>query len=199
MNKINIGSGWECREGWINADNTQKPQRENYPITYMDATVTWPYPDNHFDYVLSEHMIEHVPEEDGLNMLREAYRCMKPGAVIRITCPDRTFAESLMVRSLWEPGELLAGFHPFIEAYARKIFKRAPQAGDADRIGKRTLYEQGHVWVPTPMMLVGQIEKAGFRNVKLVPYGESEHEELNGIELMDGVREYESVCVEGIK
>jgi len=193
MNKINIGSGWECRSGWINADNTQKPQRENYPITYMDATVTWPYPDNHFDYVLSEHMIEHVPEEAGLNMLKEAYRCMKPGAVIRITCPDREWAENL------EAGEDHPNVISFVEAYCRKIFKREPRPGDVKRIAHRTLHEQGHVWVPDYKMLTTQLALAGFRDVKVVPYGVSEHAELNGIELMDGIREWESICVEGIK
>ena len=29
MNKINLGCGWECRDGWLNVDNTQKPQKEN--------------------------------------------------------------------------------------------------------------------------------------------------------------------------
>ena len=28
MNKINLGCGWECRDGWLNVDNTQKPQKE---------------------------------------------------------------------------------------------------------------------------------------------------------------------------
>jgi len=190
MNKINIGSGWECREGWINVDNTQKPQRENYPITFMDATAPWLYPDDHFDYVLSEHMIEHVQEEKGLAMLKEAYRCMKPGGVIRITCPDRTVAEDMLHWSYK---------HPFVQAYAKKIFKREASIMDPETISRRTLMGQGHVWVPTPQMLVKQIQRAEFRDVRQVPYGESDHDELNGIELMDGIREIESVCVEGIK
>ena len=72
-------------------------------------------------------------------------------------------------------------------------------SSDADRISKRTLHEQGHVWVPDDRMLVIQLARAGFRDVKVVRYGISEHAELNGIELMDGIREYESLCVEGIK
>ena len=41
MLKLNIGCGWECMDGWINADNTQKWQREQYPIQFMDATIPW--------------------------------------------------------------------------------------------------------------------------------------------------------------
>lgn len=187
--KINIGCGWECRDGWINADNTSKWQAVNYPITKMDATEQWPYEDDTFEYVLSEHMIEHVPEQKGLFMLSEAFRTLKVGGVIRISCPDREFAEKL-------PGQ---DTHPFVDAYCRKIFNRPAQQGDAARISSRTLNEQGHVWVPTAQQLIEQLEKAGFSNVKRVEYGISEHAAFNGIEVNDGVRNWESVCVEGVK
>ena len=187
--KINVGCGWECREGWLNVDNTTKAQSVNYPIIKMDATIVWPYADQTFDHVLSEHMIEHVPEEKGLFMLKEAYRTLKFNGVARITCPNRTFAESL-------PGK---DEHSFVDAYARKIFQRPPRKGDANIISNRTLNEQGHLWVPTPEQLILQLIKAGFSDVKQVEYGKSEHADFNGIELNDGVRNWESVCVEGIK
>lgn len=187
--KINIGSGWECREGWINADNTPKPQAKDYPITFMDATAPWPYEDSIFDYVLSEHMIEHVPEQKGLFMLTEALRTLKPGGAIRVSCPDREFMEKL-------PGQ---DNHEFVINYCEKIFKRPVRAGDAARIADRTLRGQGHVWVPTPAQLKSQLEVAGFDNVKICAYGVSEHEEFNNIEIDDGVRCWESVCVEGTK
>ena len=52
--KANIGCGWECRDGWLNLDNTAKPQRENYPITFMDVTKQWTYEDNTFEHILSD-------------------------------------------------------------------------------------------------------------------------------------------------
>ena len=187
--KINIGSGWECREGWINADNTTKPQAKDYPITFMDATIPWPYDDNVFDYVLSEHMIEHVPEEKGLFMLKEALRTLKPGGVIRVSCPNREFIESLRGNDK----------HEFVVNYCKKIFKRPVRPGDAHRIVHRTLHDQGHVWVPTPAQLKQQLERAGFDKVTICEYNVSEHAELNNIEINDGVRNWESVCVEGTK
>ena len=187
--KINVGCGWECRDGWLNVDNTQKPQAVNYPITKMDATQTWPYEDETFEYVLSEHMIEHVPEKKGLNMLQEAYRCLKTGGVARITCPDRTFAEELRGQD----------GHPFVKNYCRQIFNRSVMVGDANRIAQRTLNEQGHLWVPTAQMLIDQLTKAGFKDVKQVKYGQSEHEVFDGIEKENGIREWETLCVEGTK
>ena len=189
MKKINVGCGWECREGWINVDNTQKPQRVNYPLIFMDATKTWPYDDNYFDYVLSEHMIEHLKEPDGLFMLREALRTLKLNGVVRISCPNRTFYEGLHNDDN----------HPFVDAYCRKIFRRSPRHGDAKKTVQRSLELQGHVWVPTGNQLIQQLEKAGFKDVKLCEYGTSEHDVFNGIELSDGIRELETICVEGVK
>lgn len=187
--KINIGCGWECREGWINVDNTEKPQAKNYPITFMDATKPWPYEENTFDYVLSEHMIEHLHEHEGLFMLKEAFRTLKPNGIIRISCPDRKFAEALVGQDK----------HPFVKNYCRKIFNRLPKQGDAKRISDRTLFGQGHKWVPTASQLIKQLEKAGFSEVKSCQYGISEYNVFNGIELNDGVRNWESICVEGTK
>lgn len=193
MNKINVGCGWECREGWLNVDNTQKPQKVNYPITPMDATVTWPYEDNYFEAVLSEHMIEHLPEPKGFFFLKEAYRTLKVNGVIRVSCPERKFAEDL-------PGN---DSHPFVMAYAKKIFKREARSGDANLISRRALKEQGHVWVPYAHQLVSQFEKAGFSNVEVMEFGVSKYEVFDGIELEEGygsdIRKWESVCVEGIK
>lgn len=192
MKKINVGCGWECRDGWINVDNTQKPQRTNYPITYMDSTDIWPYPDNHFDAVLSEHMIEHLPEEKGLFFLQEAFRTLKVGGVIRISCPEKQFHLDLK-----DDG------HPFLDEYAKLIYKRPAQKGDAQRIRHRALNMQGHVWVPTVDELLSQISRAGFCNVTHKEFGVSDYEVFDGIELQDGfgahIRKYESVCVEAMK
>ena len=46
-------------------------------ITFMDATKTWPHEDGVFDAVLSEHMIEHISDEDGTRFLQEAFRFYK--------------------------------------------------------------------------------------------------------------------------
>lgn len=189
MKKLNVGCGWGCKDGWLNVDNTQKPQRENFPITFMDATVQWPYEDNTFDYILSEHMIEHIEDSKGLFAMTEAHRTLKEDGVVRISCPDRTFCEKL-------PGQ--DGLE-YVENYCRMIFKRSARPGDAVKISNRTLNEQGHVWVPTAEQLISKLEEAGFKNVKQVEFEKSEHTELQNIDIDDGVRNWESVYVEGTK
>ncbi len=187
--KLNLGCGWECKDGWLNVDNTQKWQRENYPITFMDATQLWPYENNEFDYILSDHMIEHIADDAGLYAMTEAHRTLKTGGVIRVSCPDRVFAEEL-------PGK---DDHVYVRNYCKLIFKRDARPGDAAKISNRTLNDQGHVWVPTIEELIEKMEMAGFTEVKKVAFGKSEHAVFDGIDIDDGVRQWESIYVEGIK
>ena len=189
MLKLNVGCGWECKDGWLNVDNTEKWQRENYPITFMDATKPWQYEDNTFDYILSEHMIEHIEDSKGLYAMTEAHRTMKRGGVVRISCPDRTFYEELPGKDDIE----------YVRNYSKMIFKRGVRVGDAAKIAKRGLTEQGHVWVPTAKQLINKLEAAGFKNVKQVEFHNSEHKALQNIDIDDGVRRWESVYVEGTK
>ena len=156
----------------------RKKTLNDFPeIEFMDATKPWQYADDTFDYIFTEHMIEHIEASKNLFTLQEAYRTMKPGGVIRVIIPDRDFFEQL-------PGQ---DDHPFVVNYCRNIFKREPYAGASDAVTRRTLDEQGHVWVVGIEKLKAQVTKAGFSEVKQCEYGVSEHAELNGIDLNEGI------------
>lgn len=198
VKKLVLGCGREPKKGWVNSDIYNKEARikffeektkEGYEFVEVDTTKKFPFEDGEFDFVYSEHMLEHLHEKDGLNCLKECLRVLKDDGVIRTVAPNLEFFQRL-------PGN---DKHPFVEAYAKKIYKRIPNRGDAERIAHRTLNEQGHHWVPNIEMLVKQHQKAGFRNVEQVSYGKSEYADLNGIDLDDGVRVYESIVVEGVK
>ena len=57
-------------------------------FVYMDATALFPLPDASFDYIFSEHVIEHMSYADGGRMLRECLGVLKPGGRIRIATPN---------------------------------------------------------------------------------------------------------------
>jgi len=56
-----------------------------YHVELHDATQPYPYDDGSFDLVTAFDVIEHV--DDDLAILREAYRCLKPGGHMAITVP----------------------------------------------------------------------------------------------------------------
>ena len=81
LRKLHIGAGTLTLEGWLNTD-VHPAGASNY----LDATKRFPIADGTFDYVFSEHMIEHVPYCSGMTMLAECFRIARPGGKIR---PDR--------------------------------------------------------------------------------------------------------------
>lgn len=83
VRKLQIGAGGNDAEGWLNSD-IEPTAKE----IYLDATRPYPLPDGSFQYVFSEHVIEHVSWEDGVAMLRECHRVLAPGGKLRTVTPN---------------------------------------------------------------------------------------------------------------
>jgi SAM-dependent methyltransferase len=84
IRKLQIGAGTNPLPGWLNTD--LEPTTED--VLLLDATKTLPFGDAIFDYVFSEHMIEHITYKDGLFMMKEVFRVLKPDGKVRIATPD---------------------------------------------------------------------------------------------------------------
>src|SRR5271169_951480 len=54
---LHIGAAYFALENWFNTD--LDPRKEG--VYYVDATQPLPFPDHCFDFVFSEHLIEHIP------------------------------------------------------------------------------------------------------------------------------------------
>src|SRR5207245_635222 len=85
--KLHLGCGDNVLAGWLNTDYLPNSRE----IMHLDATRPFPFKDETFDYVFSEHMIEHVPHRDGLNMLAECRRVLKSSGKLRISTPNLAF------------------------------------------------------------------------------------------------------------
>jgi predicted SAM-dependent methyltransferase len=83
--RLEIGAGLNIKPGWLTTDLYPDPASN---VIALDATERFPLPDACFDYVYSEHMIEHVPFASGQSMLRECFRILKPGGTVRIVTPS---------------------------------------------------------------------------------------------------------------
>src|ERR1700731_410860 len=91
LKKLNIGCGPVPLPGWVNVDLCP----HSSDVLRMDATKQFPYLNDTFSHVFSEHMIEHVELDGAHNMIRECYRVLRPGGRIRIVTPDREFLIAL--------------------------------------------------------------------------------------------------------
>jgi len=85
--KLHLGCGDSVLDGWLNTDFS--PQSRD--VMTLNATRRFPFDDESFDYVFSEHMIEHLRLTDGLKMLAECFRVLRPGGRVRISTPDLRF------------------------------------------------------------------------------------------------------------
>jgi predicted SAM-dependent methyltransferase len=84
VSKLLLGAGKISLDGWFNTDI--EPQLVT--IFYMDAALPFPIDNCVFDYVFSEHLIEHLTWEHGRAMLKECFRILKPGGKVRVATPN---------------------------------------------------------------------------------------------------------------
>ena len=85
MKILDVGCGANKYEGAIGLDNNPRTAAD---VIHDLGVVPYPFPDNEFDFVVSHHVIEHVP--DVMGFISELYRITKPGGKIRILAPHYT-------------------------------------------------------------------------------------------------------------
>ena len=80
---LHIGCGGNVHAGWLNTDlyNSEAD-------TYLDATKRFPFEDQTFERVFSEHLIEHLRIDKVRASLNETHRVLRPAGLCRISCPD---------------------------------------------------------------------------------------------------------------
>jgi predicted SAM-dependent methyltransferase len=86
-NKLNIGSGYRPRIGWVNLDY----DKDVFPDVVRDVGQGLPFDSDKFDEVYSSHVIEHVT--DVFFFVSEIWRVCKNGARVEILAPNCNFLE----------------------------------------------------------------------------------------------------------
>ena len=80
-------TAWDIFAGDLNASDLYKNAwiRDRINLAHLDLTAM-PYPDNAFDVVVCNHVIEHVPAWEAV--ARELYRVVKKGGVVYLATPN---------------------------------------------------------------------------------------------------------------
>jgi predicted SAM-dependent methyltransferase len=82
--KIHLGCGTRTMAGWVNVDGMN---RDGVDLVW-DLRKPLPFKSSSVQMIYSEHCLEHLFEEDALNLLKESRRILKPAGVLRLGVPD---------------------------------------------------------------------------------------------------------------
>jgi len=189
--KLQIGGGWHQLEGWLNTDLELVPG-----VMTLDATRLFPFADESFQFIFTEHMIEHVSCEAGARMLRECHRVLRRGGVIRVTTPDLGAIVGLA-------NENLSHIQRQYLSWFCSTFVPKTRASQSAALINAHFRLWGHEFIYDEETLANALYAAGFSSVKRWRLCESDHEALQDLEntqrYPDGLLDFESMALEARK
>lgn len=190
---LNLGCGGNrpTDSNWVNIDNlyelfptADRPERRQLDSepNYKNADLTKgiPFPDNSIEGIVCSHMIEHLDCFNAINFLKDCWRSLQPGGVLRVSIPDAEKFHRLTIEGCQDWGETNHGAPKSFMEYALFFAMEAP-GGHHQVLGKDSVFCL--LWM------------AGFRNYSEVQYKQSSKP---GLESLDN-RPVFSLFIEAIK
>jgi predicted SAM-dependent methyltransferase len=190
--KLHIGCGQNILAGWLNSDYCPRSAH----ILHLDARRTFPFANNHFDYVFSEHVIEHLHYSDGLKMLRECRRILKETGRIRISTPDLSFLINLN-------SEDKSTLQKQYIKWATENFLHDAPCYEGAFVINNFFRDWGHLFIYDERTLCDSLKTAGFNRIVKCGLNESEDAALRNLEnenrMPEGFLRLETITLEGTK
>ncbi len=193
--RLQIGCGHVILDHWINVlyERRQKygklTRKHNGWFLNYNLLKPWPVMDNSLSFVAGSHVIEHLDLNCGLQLLKCAHKALKPGGVIRLSCPDlEKYAKAYVNKDK-------AFFNnPLIREWC--AFKAAQTPG---QIFIAKAYDSGgaHKWFYDFESLADILKRTGFVDIKRVSRLEGHTPDKALLE--PAGRELETVYVEAKK
>jgi len=174
VRKLHLGCGGNILSGWLNTD--LEPGSSN--VARIDLTEQLPFEDASFDYMFSEHVIEHLSYRQGLAMLCECHRVLRPGGRLRISTPDLAFLVDLYAA---EKSDVQLRY---IDWATANFLCKAPVRADTFVINN-FVRNWGHTFIYDEKVLRVSLSIAGFRAVTRCALNDSSDEKLCNLENED--------------
>jgi predicted SAM-dependent methyltransferase len=182
--KLHIGCGSNILAGWLNTDH----EPENSDVLFMDASKEFPFDDCKFDYIFSEHMIEHFSYEEGCSILRNCYRVLKPNGKIRIATPNLAKIIALYTKDKTDEQE------EYIRVYIDAFYKNTGLYHPTFVINNN-VRNWGHTFIYDPEILKMALESIGFIDISFYPLAISNDEHLKDLECRRNFYDYYDTMV----
>lgn len=202
VTKINLGCGPVGKEDWINIDWGILAFLHKYSIVERvllkfklfpkGYNVAWPknlklhnckkrlpFADNSVDYIYTSHLLEHFKKFEAEEIVRDCYRLLKKGGIIRITVPDlellvkkylqkdiKYFKKITALMNLSKEKEEDAGevllTDILMDNFYPSFYKKKPTV--ATKL--MSFFVRPHCWMYDYESLESLLKSAGFQNIK---------------------------------
>ena len=160
--RLCLGSGSAPIAGWTNVDISPPAD------VLLDLRFGLPLPDASVARIYSEHLIEHLDLEAGLVLLRECRRVLAEDGVLRFATPDLAALVD-EYRGGWEDQDWVNWpEYRWIDSGVRML--------------NASMRLWGHQYLYDYDELAMRLRAAGFTRVVRCSIGDSEHEDLQGLE-----------------
>lgn len=84
LKKLNLGCGTSYHDDWVNVDFSETGEG----VIAHNLLNGIPFDENEFDVVYHSHVLEHFPKDKAGSFIKECFRVLKPGGIIRVAVPD---------------------------------------------------------------------------------------------------------------
>jgi predicted SAM-dependent methyltransferase len=142
-----MGCGKTYHPDWDNFDLT--PADDS--IRPLDLLKEFPFKDGTYEFCYSSHVLEHMPRSYAPRFLKEIYRILRPGGVIRIVVPD---LEGSVRRYLQELDSVISGDHSALPRHQWMTIELLDQLTRTFSGGF-----MGRLWNSRPLSARGLIEE----------------------------------------
>ncbi|WP_199192350.1 class I SAM-dependent methyltransferase [Chlorogloea sp. CCALA 695] len=165
--KLNVGCGSNKHIGWLNLDLEGDP---NIVDIFWNAAQKFEFMnDNSCSLIYSEHFLEHLPIDQGVNFLAECYRLLENGGSLRIAMPSLEYVIAKYNSEDWHSQDWLTWpEYQFIKSRAEMM--------------NICFRWWGHQWLYDCEELHRRLYEAGFEKVKDLSWGYSDVPELQNRE-----------------
>jgi predicted SAM-dependent methyltransferase len=187
--KLNLGCGPVQPDGWVNVDGSMRawlvarwpvinrvlegsrviPPTDFRGVQYERLEQRWRWADGSIDAIYAGEILEHFTREKGLAFLRECFRVLRPGGVLRVRVPDNArfwgnYLKEYAAAAARPRHEWTTDHSRWVEMFFRDIC-----------VERRWLASYGHFhkWMYDDVSLITAFEHVGFEDVNRRAFHES--------------------------
>jgi predicted SAM-dependent methyltransferase len=216
---LHVGCGPITPDGWVNLDASWNLLAARIPglrtalrslglISANAASSTWsdkiqycnvnnglPFGDGEAAVVYASHVLEHLGRRQSQAFVKEAYRVLKPGGVIRLVVPDLERLARFYLQG--KSNGAANGLRPADEFMMRMM--TCTDYGDSlpVKLYRTYLDTLSHKWMYDCDSLQNLLSEAGFHDLAHCGYLESRIPKVGDVEREN--RFDDGVCVEGVR